>query len=196
MQGATDVQLRDEFRELVRQCLAGQQAAFLELVHQFRGRVYGLCFRMLGHREDAEDATQETFLRVARNLHRWDPERDFEPWLLTIAGNRCRTRLSTRSRRPNVQTLDWPIVDASHHGTAAENLAEEVHLALDVVREEYRQAFLYFHQHEMSYAEIAAKMDVPLGTIKTWVHRARRHLCSRLIQREVISEPRRELSAI
>ena len=68
---------------------------------------------MLGQREDAEDATQETFVRVAKNLHRWDPERKFEPWLLTIAGNRCRTRLSKRKRRPAHFPLEVPIADNS-----------------------------------------------------------------------------------
>ena len=63
----------------------------IDLVNRFRGQVFGLCYRMLGQRQDAEDAAQETFVRVLKNLHRWDPARPFEPWLLTIAGNRCRT---------------------------------------------------------------------------------------------------------
>ena len=179
----------DELPVLVNRCLAGHQPSFGDLVDRFRGQVYGLCFRMLGQREDAEDATQETFVRVVRNLHRWDPTRAFEPWLLTIAGNRCRTRLAKRMRRPGTLTLDYPVEDQSVELARAELLAEEIELALKHVRQEYRQAFLLFHKQEMCYAEIAQTLDVPLGTVKTWVHRARRELIVRLRTRGVIGEP-------
>ena len=65
---------------------------------------------------------------------------------------------------------------------------EEVELALSQVRAEYRQAFVLFHEHEMSYAEIGEAMNCPLGTVKTWVHRARKELIERLKRREVIWE--------
>ena len=81
---------------------------------------------------------------------------------------------------------------------AAHNLAEEVSLALEDIREEYRQAFLLFHEQELSYADIAETLDCPVGTVKTWVHRARRELIERLRRREVVNEVRhgsREISA-
>ena len=171
---------------LVDRCLDGQQSAFRELIHKFQGPVFGLCYRMLGQREEAEDARQETFVRVVRNLHRWDPNRAFEPWLLTIAGNRCRTRLAKRKRRPKSQTLDYPIQDSSHLEAAADHLAEEVTFALKGVRDEYKQAFLLFYKRQFCYAEIAKQMDIPLGTVKTWVHRARRELIVRLKKRGTI----------
>ncbi len=70
----------------------------------------------------------------------------------------------------------------------AKTLAEEIELALTTLRAEYRQAFLLFHQHELSYAEISATLDCPLGTVKTWVHRARRELIARLAERGVVQE--------
>lgn len=176
-----------DFPLLVHQCIDGSQSAIGELVDQFRGRVFGLCYRMLGQREDAEDATQETFVRVVKNLHRWDSTRAFEPWLLTIAGNRCRTRLAKRKRRPSVLSLNMPLPDQSVENRNAELLAEEVAVGLSGIREEYRSAFMMFHQKEMSYLEIAAEMEVPLGTVKTWVHRGRRELISRLRKRGVLS---------
>lgn len=180
----------EELAVLVNSCLSGDQISFRELVHRFRGQVYGLCYRMLRHREDAEDATQETFLRVARNLDRWDPERAFEPWLLTIAGNRCRTKLAKRMRRPGMITLEHPVQDDWQFQNDAKLLAEELELALQAVRDDYRRAFMLFHTHELCYDEIARQMDVPLGTVKTWVHRARRELICRLRKRGVLGDSR------
>lgn len=176
----------EELPILVDRCLAGDQPSFVELIKRFRGQVYGLCYRMLGQREDAEDATQETFVRVVNNLHQWDSTRAFEPWLLTIAGNRCRTRLAKRKRRPGVITLDYPIEDQSVEITRGEMLAEEMQLVLGTVRKEYREAFLLFHQKELCYKEISEQLNVPLGTVKTWVHRARRELIMKLKKRGVI----------
>ena len=180
--------MAEELSVLVNQCLSGNQPAFGQLIERFKGQVFGLCYRMLGQREDAEDATQETFVRVAKNLHRWDQDRAFEPWLLTIAGNRCRTRLSKRMRRPSSISLDYPIQDESHSHDEADLLAEEMQLALKNIRQEYKTAFLMFHQKEMAYADIAQQMDVPLGTVKTWVHRARREMIFRLRKRGVIGD--------
>lgn len=180
-----------ELRPLVRQCLTGDQAAMLVLVERFRGQVFGLCYRMLGQRQDAEDAAQETFVRVLKNLHRWDEARDFQPWLLAIAGNRCRTALSSRKRRPvGGDALMDQVADDAPDVASAQHLAEEVHLALAGVRDEYRQAFVLFHEHELSYAEIAESMSVPLGTVKTWVHRARRELIDALRRRGAVPEAR------
>ena len=176
----------DELRPLVTLCLQGDQQAMLALVDRFRGQVFGLCLRMLGQRQDAEDVAQETFVRVLKNLHRWDPGRDFEPWLLAIAGNRCRTALATRKRRPNGEVLPEQVADHRPEEQSAQHLAEEVSLALEHIREDYRQAFVLFHEHQMSYDQIAEAMEVPLGTVKTWVHRARRGLVDRLRQRGIV----------
>ncbi len=178
----------DDLRPLICRCLTGDQGAMLALVERFRGQVFGLCFRMLGQRQDAEDVAQETFVRVLKNLHRWDAARDFEPWLFAIAGNRCRTALSTRKRRPSAEILPEQISDGLPDMQAAKNLAEEVTLALAGIREDYRHAFVLFHEHELSYGDIAEAMNVPLGTVKTWVHRARRELIDQLQRRGVVAE--------
>ncbi len=121
-------------------------------------------------------------------LARWDQSRDFEPWLLAIAGNRCRTWLAARSRRPAISSLAGPVVDTSAGPTGFQALAEEVGLALDTLRAEYRQAFLLFHEQQLSYLEIAAALDCPVGTVKTWVHRARRDLVDHLSRRGVLED--------
>lgn len=179
--------MAEELSIIVGRCLDGHEPSFFDLIQRFRGRVYGLCYRMLGQREDAEDATQETFLRVARNLHRWDPTRAFEPWLFTIAGNRCRTRLAKRTRRPKEISLEQPVEDSSVQARRAQLLAEELELALQGIRADYRSAFELFHKQQLEYQQIAEKLDVPLGTVKTWVHRARQEIVQKLATREVVA---------
>ena len=177
-----------EIHQLVRDCLADDDpSAMMRLVNRFRGRVFGLCYRMLGQWQDAEDAMQETFLRVSKNLKRWDSSREFEPWLLTIAANRCRTQLSRRKHRPHTE----PMFDSSatdqrdSEDQRTQQLTEELNQALISLRPEWRQAFELFHQQQMSYEEISLEMGRPLGTVKTWVHRGRQEIIRKLQQREV-----------
>jgi RNA polymerase sigma-70 factor (ECF subfamily) len=165
----------------------GEQAAVAELVERFRSPVFGLAFRMLGHRHDAEDVSQESFVRAIRGLHRWDRTRDLLPWLLAIVGNRCRTLLAGRRRKPGSLELAEQIQD-TRPLPSDQNLAEEVSLGLAALRPEYREAFMMFHELQLSYQEIAESLDRPLGTIKTWVHRGRRELVEHLRSRGVIEE--------
>ena len=189
--------LPEDLRELVSRCLAGDQAAMVDLVERYRPQVFGLCYRMLGHREDAEDAAQETFIRALKSLARWDARRDFEPWLLAIAGNRCRTALAARTRRPAMRGIEEDqFVDRTPDMEAAKNLAEEVQLALERIRAEYREAFILFHEHELSYEQIAEMLSRPLGTIKTWIRRARQELIALLGKRGVLWEPRNEMPRV
>jgi RNA polymerase sigma-70 factor (ECF subfamily) len=183
--------LPDDVKELVRRSLGGDPAAMTALVEQFSGLVYGLCFRMLRHRQDAEDVAQESFSRMFRSLGSWDSSRDFKPWLLAITGNRCRTLLESRKRRPaGLEQPDQVAGKPSTDHSDARYLAEEVWRAVDGLREEYRQAFLLFHEQELSYQEISEVLACPLGTVKTWVHRARREVATVLRKRGVVDEVR------
>jgi RNA polymerase sigma-70 factor (ECF subfamily) len=186
----------DELKCLVRRCLDGQAVAQIDLVQRFQGPVFGFCMSMLRQRQDAEDCTQETLIRVLKNLHRWDSTRKFEPWLFTIAGNRCRTRLARRGRQPVVHSLDVPVADDWELRRDAALLSEEVDLALEGLRSEYREVFTRFHRCQMSYEEISEAMGIPLGTVKTWVHRARRDIVARLLKRGVVEEPNSELQPV
>ncbi len=179
--------MSDEIRNLVQQVLDGSETAVQGLIERFQGQVFGLCYRMLGNRQDAEDAAQESFLRMYRSLARWDSTRDFRPWLLAIAGNRCRTMLAQRKKSmQNVAIIEECLEDETPPKEKADHLQEEVNLALSDMRTEYRQAFQLFHEQELSYAEIAEALGCPLGTVKTWVHRARREIASQLSRREVV----------
>lgn len=164
------------------------ERAFTTLMGRHHSLVFRVCLRILGHRQDAEDATQETFSRAARYLDRWDSKRPLEPWLVAIAGNRCRTLLARkRAFHPLSATLE-PTSSASVEQHDAETLREELELALAQIPEMQRRAFELFHQRSMSYAEIAETLECPLGTVKTWVHRARSKIIDQLRQREVVGD--------
>ena len=175
---------------LVRHCLRSDPIAIRALVERFQGIVYGLCVRLLGHRHDAEDVTQEVFLRIFRSLRRWDSERPLQPWVLGITANRCRTWLARSARRPAVvDYLDDTAADPRTECPAADDapeLARELTRALAALRSEYRTAFVLFHEHGQSYEAIAGVLNRPVGTVKTWLHRARLELLDCLRQRGMV----------
>jgi RNA polymerase sigma-70 factor (ECF subfamily) len=179
---------------LVRLCLRGDAVAVARLVERFQPEVYGLCVRLLGHRHDAEDVTQEVFLRVFRSLSGWDSTRPLRPWVLGITVNRCRTWISQRVRRPELveylqDTVAGPVADDSTE------LVSEIHAALAELRLEYRTVFVLFHEQGRPYEEIADALERPVGTIKTWLHRARMEILDRLRQRGMVPEAEEERPA-
>jgi RNA polymerase sigma-70 factor (ECF subfamily) len=172
---------------LARRCLRGDPAAVRELIERFQAEVYGLSVRLLGHRQDAEDVAQEVFLRVVRSLGRWDGLRPLKPWVMGITVNRCRTWMAQRRRRPEPvdylgDTLAGPLPDDSAE------LVGEIQLALADLRAEYRAVFVLFHEQGQSYEEIAQALDRPVGTVKTWLHRARTELLERLRRRGLVPD--------
>jgi RNA polymerase sigma-70 factor (ECF subfamily) len=177
---------------LVRRCLRGDPDAVRALVERFQGEVYALCTRLLQHRHDAEDVTQEVFLRVFRSLRRWDSQRPLKPWIIGITVNRCRTWLAQRSKRP--QLIDYlPDVAPAPPADDSAELVQEIKSAVALLRPEYRGVFVLYHGHGHSYDEIAAALDRPVGTIKTWLHRARLEVLERLRQRGMVTEVEHEL---
>lgn len=174
-------------RQIAARCLAGEQPAMRELVDRHQFMVLRLCQRMMGSRHDAEDVVQETFVRALKSLSRWDQTRRFEPWLLAIAANRCRTALGKRKVIAcDTHLLADALPAKSDPRTSMGHLDEEVNLALEAMRDDHRQAFELFHREELAYAEIAEVLSVPVGTVKTWVHRARREVAATLVRRGVV----------
>ncbi len=190
-----EIPVTDNERQLVSHCLADDPVALQAFVEQFQGMVFSLCFRMLGHRQDAEDVTQIVFLRALRNLHTWDSSRPLKPWLFTIAANRCRTHLVNRTRQPRIGLANEPPapIDGAPGNLA---LAEELQLALMQLPEQYRLCFVLHHQQELNLQTISEILDCPLGTIKTWLYRARRELADILERRGLAPQVNHELPRI
>ena len=172
---------------LVKRCLRGDTEAIRQLVSRFQSDVYGLCVRLLHNRHDAEDVTQEVFLRIFRSLSGWDSSRLLKPWIMGIAVNRCRTWLTQRSRRPELVDYLQDTV-AGQPADDSTELLTEIHAALADLRLEYRTVFVMFHEQGQSYEEISLVMERPVGTVKTWLHRARVEVLDYLRRRGMISE--------
>jgi RNA polymerase sigma-70 factor (ECF subfamily) len=161
-------------------------------VDRFQTEVFGLCVRLLSHRHDAEDVAQEVFLRVFRSLRRWDNTRPLKPWIMGIAVNRCRTWMAQRARRPELADYLQDTAPGPAPDDSAE-LVSEIQSALQELRTEYRSVFVLFHEQGQAYEDIAVALDRPVGTIKTWLHRARLEVLDRLRRRGMISEVGHEL---
>jgi RNA polymerase sigma-70 factor (ECF subfamily) len=172
---------------LVEALRSGDPQAPRLLIERYEGAVFGLCYRMMNHRQDAEDVAQETFVRALRAMVGFDAARPIRPWLLEIAANRCRTALGRRAHRPT-QALTDPLEQLSdpRPGPAdPDDLAGELERALDQLRPEYRLVIVLFHEQNLSYDDIARIMTRPVGTVKTWLHRARGELADQLVRRGV-----------
>ncbi len=169
---------------LVRSALEGSEKAYAQLMRIHKVSVYNLVLRMVGDRDDAADLTQETFIKAFRALARFNPELSFRSWVLKIASNTCLDFL--RSRRPEqVSTEEVVIADpkedpASH--LASRRIRMRIEEAIKALPENLRAAIILRHQEGMSYEDIADTLEVPIGTVKTWIKRGREMLKSRLGQ--------------
>ncbi len=174
--------------QLITLSQAGSLRAFQELVRRYQHRLFGLCYRLLGRHHDAEDASQEAFLRAYRALSRYDPGRPLDRWLLTIAANCCVSVLRRRRSRPD-EVGPLPAEErADRAGSAASvpelaqahEFAQALASAIAELPQTYRTPFVLFQQEDMRYEDIAQVLDLPLGTVKSRVHRAREQLYQRL----------------
>jgi len=173
---------------LVAQVLSGDRAAFGPLVDRYGTRVHRLCYALLRHREDAEDAAQETFLRAYRALERFDPQGSFMNWALKIATNVCRDRLRRRRHEgravPVAGAAEPVAADPPDPPTDPAALLARVDAAVAGLPHDYREVFHLHHREGLSVAAMAEVLDRPIGTIKTQLHRARRLLCD-LVRKKV-----------
>ncbi len=170
---------------LVRRALAGDMAAYGELVHRHQGWVFALCLRMMGGRQDAEDMSQEVFLRAFRKLDRYDAQRPFGPWLRKVAVNLCLNAL----RRPAAHEVpfeegwDWAPEEALGDPEREQSRRDErrrVRRALMELPPEMRAVIELRHFQGMRYAEIAQTLGISLHLVKVRLFRARRRLARAL----------------
>jgi RNA polymerase sigma-70 factor, ECF subfamily len=184
---------------LVRRCLAGDAAAWEEIVQRYHRRIYNLCYRFAGTAEDAQDLTQEVFIRMYRTLKSYNLERGaFMTWVTTVTRNLLVDHFRKSKQQRLTDSLDT--VGSDHEdavplgeriedkglppdaGVQSRETREAVHRALQKLSPELREAVILRDLQDMDYREIAVVLKVPEGTVKSRINRGRAEL-GRLLQR-------------
>lgn len=184
---------------LVRRCIAGDVVAWEEIVQRYNRRIYNICYRFAGSGDDAQDLTQEVFIKMFRTLSSYDVERGaFMTWVTTITRNLLVDHFRKSKQDRLTESLDTtpsehedamplsekiedkaPAADASVQSREAREL---IHSALQKLSPELREAVILRDLHDMDYKDIATVLKVPEGTVKSRINRGRAEL-ARLLQR-------------
>ncbi|AXN39173.1 RNA polymerase sigma factor SigW [Peribacillus butanolivorans] len=179
-------------KERINQVLKGDHNAFGEIVELYKDKVFQICFRMLGNRQEAEDLAQEAFVRAFVNIRSFNIQMKFSTWLYRIATNLCIDRL--RKKKPDYY------LDAEVSGTEGLNmysqiasdmakpedevesleLQETIQVEIMKLPEKYRSVIVLKYIEELSLKEISEILDLPVGTVKTRIHRGREALRKQL----------------
>jgi RNA polymerase sigma-70 factor (ECF subfamily) len=183
-------QIGRETEILIRRCQQGDQQAMGALIRQHQNYVYRLCYLIMGNEQDAEDMTQETFIRASRALPRFEIREgaSFEAWLYRIAVNRCRSRM----RRKWYQALPWPgfaprIVSQEPQPDRLAVQSEqraEIMAAINSLNEKHRMVVILRYYAGFSNEEIADTLKIPSGTVRSRLHTARQRLKKLLADEE------------
>ena len=185
---------REQEYLIVQQVLEGNTNAFEELVLEYEKKVYNVALRILGNSEDAADMTQEAFIKAFNSLSGFRGDSKFSVWLTRIVSNLCLDFLRSRSRRPTVSLsveddegddvqLDIADVSQSPELLLERSLTREsVRRGLKALPEDYREILLLREIQGLSYDEIAAALNIEVGTVKSRIFRGRKKLCDYLIK--------------
>ena len=179
-------------QDVVLRARSGQEAAYRELIRRYERPVFALLFRMVRDRELAEDLAQETFVKALNAIDSYRPEFKFSSWIFKIANNAAidhlrRRELDTLSLdgSPHAETPEAMQATALQIGARQESpldtveakeLGGAIEAAIGSLRPEYRSCILLRHVEGRAYEEIAEILNLPLGTVKTYIHRARNEL--------------------
>jgi RNA polymerase sigma-70 factor (ECF subfamily) len=180
----------------VQAALGGDQRAFAHLVDAYKGPVYNVCYRMLGNPADAEDAAQETFIRIYTRLGLYDPQLKLSSWVLSVASHYCIDRL----RRQHIKWLSLDDLPFGHQVEDREDLPEDLLLQderraqvqslLQSLPAEYRMVIALRYWQDLSYEEIARAVGTTESAVKSRLHRAREMLAQQAIDRRMpIAQP-------
>ena len=176
----------------VKKAARGDASAFESLVMHYQGQIYRLCFRMTGNSEDAQDMTQEAFLKAWKNLSTFQFDSAFSTWLYRLASNCCLDLLRSMKRKPTVSLTaetedeDGEIIDVADDAPSPEEEAivsqerDDLRKALALLDDEQRQILILRVVNDLSYTEIAEVLNIKEGTVKSRLSRARDNLRKKL----------------
>lgn len=185
---------RDEESRIVQKVLKGDVNAFEKLVLEYEKSVYNIALRMTGNSEDASDMTQEAFIKAYNSLQSFRGDSKFSVWLYRIATNVCLDFLRSKSRKPTVslsvednegEEVQLDVADESQSPELLldrQMTRESVRRGLETLSPEYRQILLLREIQGLSYDEISQALGLEVGTVKSRIFRARKKLCTFLLQ--------------
>lgn len=157
---------------------------FDDVMAEFQDRVFRLCCAMLGDRTMAEETSQEIFVRIWKSLPTYRNESSLSTWIYAISRNACLTALKNKSTRRGV-SLEIPAIrQAAERAAAGSHVPDrgpDIFRFVGALPENYRQVILLFYLQEKSYEEVALMLDLPLKTVKTYLHRARKQLAAAMM---------------
>jgi RNA polymerase sigma-70 factor, ECF subfamily len=184
---------------LVRRCISGDAAAWEEIVQQYNRRIYNICYRFTGSANDADDLTQEVFIKIYRTLSSYDVNRGaFMTWVTTVTRNLLVDHFRKARQERMTESLDTTTSDHEDAMPLGDRIPDEapspdsqvqsreareaVHTALQKLSPELREAVILRDLQDMDYRDIAVSLKVPEGTVKSRINRGRAEL-ARLLQR-------------
>ena len=186
--------MRASDEDLMRRCREGDMSAFELIVLRYKDAIFNFIYHLVADYHIAQDISQETFLRVLRNVDRYKPRNRFKTWLYRIAVNLCKNELRNRGRRKTV-SLDDPALDVESligdSYTPPDRAYEEAEMrrlvknAIQSLPEDQRIALVLREYQDLSYEEIAAALNCSLGAVKSKIHRARQNVRDTLVEIEV-----------
>jgi len=184
----SDVNRVDEIDEIIERCLKGDQVAWAAIVDRHRRKVFNLAYKFVGRHDEAEDLTQDIFLKIFKSLDTFDRRANFQTWLISVSRNLCIDHY--RSVRKERQTIDRE-VDANELSPAAAEPGPIAALeqrdrvallrdALASLPDSLRTAVVMRDIQELSYQDIAARLHLPEGTVKSRINRGRTELARQI----------------
>jgi RNA polymerase sigma-70 factor (ECF subfamily) len=184
------VETRLDEDELIRSCIAGEESAFTQLVEDHQDMVLSIARRLGAGKEQAEDIAQEVFLRVYRNLDKFSGKSKLSTWIYRIAYN---TTVELWRRRKETISFDflleegWQPESYDQSPDESTERVEQMRLLQGLIGnlpEKYRGVIVLFYLQDKSYEQVAEIMSLPLGTVKTYLHRAKKALYTAYVRRE------------
>lgn len=160
---------------LVMRCRTGDREAFADLVRRHQFSVYRICYRILGNREDAEDAAQEAFVRAYTKLESFEGRSSFKTWMLRLTVNVSLNERTRRKGPPPGETQPSPLPTPEAELLRSEDV-NLLHRMLQLLQPNHRAAVVLRDLEELTYLEVAEALEVPEGTAKGWAHRGRMKL--------------------
>ena len=175
---------------LIQRCLGGDQSAWEEIVRQHRRKVFNIAYKFTGRHDEAEDLTQDIFLKIFKSLHTFDRRANFQTWLVSVSRNLCIDHYrSVRTERETIaRDVDAGELTPSAPGQSAYQALEQkdrvelLRKAMAELPRDLRQAVTLRDLFELSYQEIADREGLPEGTVKSRINRGRTEL-ARQVQR-------------